>query len=123
MADAGKKALFWVPRMLTVLYIAFLALFAMDVFEGPGSIINKLLGLLIHLIPNFALIAALVIAWKREWVGAVFFPVLGVAYIVWSWGRFDWRAPLFISGPLFLIGLLFLLGKVLTGHHREPAAS
>ena len=52
----------------------------------------------------------LVLAWKWEWVGAVFFAALGIFYIVWAWGAFHWSAYASISGPLFLLAILFLLG-------------
>lgn len=105
-----NKLLFWTPRVLTMAFILFLGLFAFDVFEGPRSIMEKLGGFLIHLIPNFVLLLVLIVSWKREWVAAIFYPAIGAAGIVAFWERLTWQPVVFISGPLFLTGLLFLLG-------------
>ena len=101
--------LYWTPRILTIAFILFLGLFALDVFEGDESLIKKLVELLIHLIPNFVLILILIVAWKHEWIGTIAFTLVGIAYIVMFWGRFPVVTYLTISGPLFLIGLLFWL--------------
>jgi len=84
-------------------------LFAMDVFDGNESLIKKLGGFLIHLIPNFVLILILIVAWKHEWVGTIAFTLVGIAYIVMFWGKFPIVTYLVISGPLFLIAVLFWL--------------
>jgi hypothetical protein len=104
-----KTILYWTPRILTIAFILFLGLFALDVFEGNESMIKKLVGLMIHLIPNFVLILILIVAWKHEWVGAITFTLVGIAYIVMFWGRFPVVTYLTISGPLFLIAALFWL--------------
>ena len=102
-----KNSLYWTPRILTIVFILFLALFAFDVFEGDQSLIKKLGGFLIHLLPNFVLILILIVAWKHEWVGTIAFALAGIAYIVMAWGKFPFAPYLIISGPLFLIAVLF----------------
>ena len=104
-----NKALYWTPRILTIVFILFLGLFALDSFEGDQSLLKKAGGFLIHLIPNFVLILILIVAWKHEWVGTVAFVLVGIAYIVMFWGRFPLATYLTISGPLFLIAVLFWL--------------
>jgi hypothetical protein len=104
-----KNALYWTPRILTIVFILFLGLFALDVFEGDQSLIKKLGGFLIHLIPNFVLIVILIVAWKYEWVGTIAFTLVGIAYIIMFWGRFPVATYLIISGPLFFIAVLFWL--------------
>lgn len=104
-----NKALFWTPRILTIAFILFLGLFALDVFEGEESLIKKLGGFIIHLIPNFVLILILIVAWKHEWVGTIAFVVAGIVYIFMFWGKFPVATYLIISGPLFLIGIMFWL--------------
>lgn len=107
-----NKIMYWTPRILTIVFILFLALFAFDVFEGEQSLIKKLGGFLIHLIPNFALILLLILAWKREWIGFIAFMLAGIAYIVLFRGRFPFSTYLIISGPLFLIAVLFLINWI-----------
>ncbi|TNF42761.1 MAG: hypothetical protein EP310_05565 [Bacteroidetes bacterium] len=104
-----NKAIYWTPRILTIVFILFLALFALDSFEGDQSIIKKAGGFFIHLIPNFILILILVVAWKHEWVGTLAFTLIGIAYIFMFWGRFPVATYFIISGPLFLIAVLFWL--------------
>jgi hypothetical protein len=104
-----NKTLFWTPRILTILFILFLGLFALDAFEGDQSLIKKLGGFIIHLIPNFVLILILIVAWKHEWVGTLAFALVGIAYIIMFWGRFPVATYLIISGPLFVIAVLFWL--------------
>lgn len=104
-----NKFLFWSPRILTIVFILFLALFAFDSFEGEQSFIMKLGGFFIHLIPNFVLILILIVAWKNEWVGTLAFTLAGLAYVVMFWGRFPVSTYLIISGPLFIIAVLFWL--------------
>jgi hypothetical protein len=104
-----KSALYWTPRILTIVFILFLGMFALDSFEGDQSLLQKSGGFLIHLIPNFVLILILIVAWKHEWVGTIAFVLVGIAYIVMFWGRFPVVTYLTISGPLFLIAFLFWL--------------
>ena len=109
MSPITRRLLFWTPRVLTILFAVFVSAFALDVFGehyGPGQL---LVALGMHLIPTALIVAALLVAWRWEWVGAVLFFGLGAAYIVTVHGRASWDWYLFIAGPAFLIGLLFLL--------------
>jgi hypothetical protein len=76
-----ERALFWTPRILGVLFAAFLGSFALDVF-GEG--------------------------WRWGAAGGTLLIALGAWYLLGTWGRFHWSAYLAISGPLFLTGGLFL---------------
>ncbi len=113
-----KRALFWTPRILGILFAAFLSLFALDVFSAAYSLGETILALLIHLIPTTLIVLALAIAWRRDWLGTVVFTALALFYVAWS-GRLDWI--LVISGPLFLISILFLLNWIYAKYTR-PAA-
>ena len=104
-----KNALYWTPRIMTIVFILFLGLFALDSFEGDQSLLQKMGGFLIHLIPNFVLILILIVAWKYEWVGTIAFTLAGIAYIVMVWGKFPVATYFIISGPAFLIAVLFWL--------------
>ena len=116
-----RRILFWVPRILCILFIIFLSLFSLDVFGEGYGFWESILAFLIHNIPVFIAIIVLVIAWRWEWVGAVLFTAAAVFYIVMFWDDGDWIAYLMISGPLFLISILFLLNWLFRSqiHHRE----
>jgi hypothetical protein len=109
MNRIARKTLYWTPRLLCIAFALFLSLFALDVFdENEGW--DIVLALLMHLVPVYLVIGVLALAWRWEWTGAVLFTGLGLFYIIWTWGKFHWSAPVCISGPLFLVGGLFLLG-------------
>ena len=109
MKSPPERLLFWTPRILCLLFAAFLGLFALDVFGEGYGFRKTVFALLMHLIPTGVLLAALAISWRRERVGGLLFLGLGAYYLLAYRGRFHWSAYLVISGPLFLIGLLFLL--------------
>jgi len=121
MCQGTKRVLFWAPRLLMILFILFLGLFALDVFnEGYGPW-KTVVALFMHLIPHMILILILVVAWLREWVGALLFLGLGLFYIFSTWGRFPISTYAIISGPLFLVACLFGIGWIYRDEIRgEP---
>ncbi|HEY3295925.1 MAG TPA: hypothetical protein VGL38_10840 [bacterium] len=116
MTAITKRLLFWLPRGLCILFALFISMFALDVFDEHATFPDMALALLMHLIPTFIIVAALIVSWRWEWIGALIFSCLAVFYIIAFWGRFDLTAYLCISGPLFLLGLLFLWNWF---HHAE----
>lgn len=109
MKPKTNRIIFWTPRVLCLLFAAFISLFALDVFEESHGFWQTILALLMHLIPTFILLALLTLSWRWDWVGGVVFPALGIYYLVAFWGRFHWSAYALIAGPLLLLGALFLL--------------
>ncbi len=107
-----KRVLFWTPRVLCILFAIFLSLFALDVFSEGYGFWETILALLMHLVPVYIVVIALVIAWRWEWVGAILFIALALFYVISFLGRFHWSAYLGISGPLVLIGVLFLFNWI-----------
>jgi hypothetical protein len=102
-----QKLVFWTPRALSILFVLFLALFALDVFsENSGAAV--IVPLLIHLIPSLVLLAAAAIAWKYDWFGALTYFGFAVWY-VWSAG-FDrpWSWYAAIVFPAVVVGTLYL---------------
>jgi hypothetical protein len=104
-----KRLLIWSPRVLALLFAAFISLFALDVFSEFSSIWQVLVALAMHLIPTAMVLIALAIAWRWEWAGGTLFVALGMLYVGMAWGRLHWSAYALISGPLFLVGVLFLV--------------
>jgi len=115
MTDLTRRMLFWLPRALSILFIAFISLFALDVFGEQQSIWRTLAGLAIHLIPSFVLLIVLVVAWRWEWVGAALYAGAGALYVLTLLPRAQppaamkllWSAT--IAGPAFVIAILFLV--------------
>ncbi|MDZ7636503.1 MAG: hypothetical protein U5L72_19595 [Bacteroidales bacterium] len=69
----------WFARVLAILAILFMLMFSLDVFGGNESFPKQLLGFLIHNIPAFGLIIALVIAWRYEITSGILFVLSFVA--------------------------------------------
>ena len=107
-----KQVLYWTPRVLGICFAGFVSIFALDVFSEGYTFWETIGALLMHLVPTYIVVVALLLAWRWEWIGALLFIGLSVFYIVWVWGRFPWVTYLVISGPLFVTGVLFLLNWV-----------
>jgi len=109
----NNKYLYWAPRVLAILFIAFISLFALDVFTEGYGFLELLTALFMHLIPSFILVAILLIAWKWEKIGGIIFIVLALGFTVF-FNTYQQGILVFltISGPPFLIGALFLISKL-----------
>lgn len=103
-----KQLLVWTPRVLCLLFAAFLSVFALDVFSEAAGFWQTLGALAIHLIPTALVLIALGVAWRWESIGGVIFIGLGVMHVMISHGNLHWSAYAVITGPLFLVGGLFL---------------
>lgn len=88
MNPSTKAFLFWTPRILCIFFAMLLSLFALDVFEESAGFWRTILALLIHLVPVYLVVIALVVAWRWEWVGAALFAALALAQLLWAWDRF-----------------------------------
>jgi len=118
MKIMNKKLLFWTPRVISILFILFISLFAFDVFEGSDPWWMKAIGFLIHLLPSFALLIGLAIAWRWEWFGAVAYFGFSVWYLIFFNDQ-HWSALVLLGGLPILIGALWLVGWIKRDVIRE----
>jgi len=109
-----NKFIYWIPRIVSIIFILFLAMFSLDVFGNDYGFWGTLLAFLMHNIPVFILTAVLIISWKHEIVGGIAFILAGLLYIIMlllspnrQWYMLSWS--IIIAGPAFLIGALFLV--------------
>jgi hypothetical protein len=107
------------PRILAILFAAFLSLFALDVFGEGYGFWGTIFALFMHLIPSIIVPAALVIAWRWEAVGGILFLAVAAWNLVTTLNHLDWC--LFISGPPFLTGGLFLTDLVHRASRQRSA--
>jgi hypothetical protein len=107
MKQPANRLLLWTPRVLAILFAAFISMFAFDVFGEGYTFWETIVALVMHLVPTAAVLVALAIAWRWSWVGGILFLALGLVYIL-VFREGDWIVYLLISGPLFLVGALFL---------------
>ena len=114
----GRGWMFWTPRILSILFILFLALFSLDIFDGDYGFWGTVLGLLIHNIPSIVLTIFLIIFWNKGIVPGAVFILGGIVYIAMLLtgasmdGSFEWYMlswSLTIAGPAFVVGILFIL--------------
>ena len=114
----ANKFIFWTPRILAILFILFLALFSLDIFDGNYGFWGTILGLFIHNIPSLILLVILMMSWRHELVGAIIFGLLGIVGIVGTIGSMLTIPVWYMFNPIFIIlgvictsvGVLFYLG-------------
>jgi hypothetical protein len=111
------KIIHWLPRIICILAILFISMFAADAFEHGNTIWQKLGAFLMHLIPSFILLAFLIIAWKWEFVGGIIFIALGLGFIPYIFNHnynmnhsvgLTLGIVAAINLPFVLVGILFL---------------
>ena len=121
------KVFHWLPRIICLLAILFVSLFAADAF-APGLTIWQQLGAFImHLIPSFILLGFLIVAWKWEYVGGLIFLIIGLALspIVfmhnYNMNHSVWMSLgviLAITFPFVIVGVLFMVSHSLKKKNR-----
>jgi len=108
MDQKTNSLIIWAPRVMAIFLALFIAVFSLDVFDGTSDIWRVLGGFVIHNIPSMVLAVVIWAAWKREWLGAVVFVLLGMAYMLWNLDA-HWSVHAVITAPTILTGLLYLL--------------
>ncbi|MEY8019263.1 hypothetical protein AB8P51_00390 [Muriicola sp. SD30] len=115
----GYKILFCLPRILAILAILFISMFALDAFQHGLTLWQQILAFLMHLVPSFILLAVLIIAWKRELLGGIIFLILGLGLSPfvflhnYQMNQSVWMSLgiiTMITIPFVLVGVLFIAG-------------
>lgn len=114
----SAKIFYWMPRIICIIAILFISLFALDAFSPELSFWQQIGGFLMHLIPSFILLAILVLAWKKEFIGGILFMIigLGLSPIVFS-HNYRMNHSIFMSLgiiltitiPFVIVGVLFII--------------
>ncbi len=116
MNKTTKQLLFWSPRVICILAILFISIFAADAIEEGLSAV------LIHLIPSFVLITFLIVAWKWEFIGVIMFTLIGLGFapfiFMMNYNRNhsildSLFTILFITFPFIVVGILFIVSHLL----------
>lgn len=112
------KLLHWLPRIISLLAIMFISMFALDAFDPQKTIWQQISAFLIHLIPSFILIIFLVIAWKKEFIGGILFILVSVGFSPfifihnYNMNQSIWMSLLVIltiTIPFLIAGILFII--------------
>jgi hypothetical protein len=64
MRGTLERLLHWTPRILGLLFAAFVSVFALDVFGEGYTFWQTILALMMHLIPTGVVLVALAISWR-----------------------------------------------------------
>jgi hypothetical protein len=102
-----KNIFYRLPRVLAILFIIFISLFALDVFGEP----RWFLALFMHLIPSYIVIILTIISWKNEQAGGTLFLIAAALSIIFF-------KSMILAIPAAIIGVLFLMTK--TNHRGNP---
>jgi hypothetical protein len=123
------KLIHWAPRILGILSILFISIFAADSFEHGTTIWQKLVSLAMHLIPTFILTIILIIAWKWERIGGILFMLLGIGLspiiFILNYNRNHFSTGqslgivLMINFPFILVGILFMISDKIKKKEAE----
>ena len=112
----------WIPRIFCILAIMFISMFALDSFESGLTIWQQLGAFAMHLIPSIILLAFLIIAWKWELAGGIFYLVIGICLspFIFSMNYHNnhsvWMSLgiiLLITFPFIVVGALFIVSYFL----------
>jgi hypothetical protein len=109
------KILYWAPRVICIISILFISLFALDAFDPDLSIWQQIGGFLIHMIPSFILLTALLIAWKWELTGGIIFIILGLLLSSFLYTHnYRMNQSVWLSlGIVLMMGFPFVLSGIL----------
>jgi len=120
----STKVLYWTARILCILAILFISLFALDSVSSERTFWQNATALLMNLIPSFVLLAALIIAWKWEKTGGIILTIIGLALSIFvfilNYKRNHFsvanslKNALILTIPFILVGILFILS-----HYRK----
>ena len=115
--------IYWLPRIICILAILFVSMFALDAFAPGLSVWQQLGDFLMHLIPSFVLLAVLIIAWKWELYGGIAFTIIGLGLSPFIFmlnhnrNHFSVGASLgvvlMITFPFVVVGVLFIISHFL----------
>lgn len=116
MKTKVQKFWFWLPRVLTVMFALFLAIFSLDVITPEASLLDIVIGLFMHNLPSIVLIILLFLAKKSEWIIALSLFIFGSNFILRSLleqiALTQMLATnLLIALPSILIAILFIISR------------
>ena len=116
------RIFYWLPRIICILAILFVSLFAADAFAPGLTIWQQLRDFLIHLIPSFILLIILIVAWKWELTGGIVLMITGLVLspfvFMMNYNRthstgVSLGIVLMITFPFVVAGILFLVSNSL----------
>jgi hypothetical protein len=112
----SRKLIFFLPRILSLLFVGFISLFALDVF-GVYHGFELIIALFMHLLLPLGLLVFVILAWRYGLVGTIAFVGFAVFYAWQAREHPSWI--LLLSGPSLIVGLLYFLDRYLKRKIRK----
>jgi hypothetical protein len=112
------KIVHWTPRIICIIAILFVSMFAFDSFSTGNTLLENLGSLLMNLLPSFMLIAFLIFAWKWEMIGGIIFIIIGLGFSPFLYSHnFKMSQSvgsalgtvLLLTLPFIIVGVLFVV--------------
>lgn len=125
----GHKIIYLLPRVLGIIAILFISMFALDAFNPELTIWQQIQDFIMHLVPSFVLTLILVVAWKWEFIGGIIFLAIGVIFTPLIFmHNFNMNGSVWMSlgviaiitFPFILVGVLFILGHRIRLKQSKP---
>ena len=123
------KIIHWSPRVICILAILFVSMFALDAFDSKLSVWQQIGGFAMHLVPSFILLVFLIIAWKWELVGGILFTLVGVVLSPFVF-KMNYNMNQSVSMsigiiaaitfPFIVVGVLFIISHYLKKKQHIP---
>jgi hypothetical protein len=125
------KVLLWTPRILCILAILFISLFALDSFSPDKTFWQNTAAFLMNLLPSFVLLLILIVAWKWPLAGGIILLGAGLvtSILVFNLNYSQRHFPLgqsirnvsILCLPFLIAGVLFILSHF-RNRKEAPAA-
>lgn len=119
MSASSREFLRWSPRVIAIVYAVFISLFSLDAWGTGAGFWEELAAFIVHLMPTYFVLAALVIAWHRPRVGGVLFIILATVFGV-VFGRGEPATLLLMALAPTAIGLLLLCDACVDQSELQP---
>lgn len=123
------KIIHWSPRVICILAILTISMFALDAFDPGLTFWQQIGGFAMHLVPSFILLVFLIIAWKWELVGGILFTLVGVVLSPFVF-KMNYNMNQSVSMsigiiaaitfPFIVVGVLFIISHYLKKKQHLP---
>ena len=124
------KVFHWLPRIICILAILFVSIFAADAFGPELTVWQQLGAFVLHLIPSFILLGFLIVAWKWEYIGGIIFIIIGLGLSPlifihnYKMNNSIWMSLgviAIITIPFAIVGILFIISHFLKKKIAPPS--
>lgn len=106
-SKSGISKFVLIPRIIAVVYIFFLLLFALD--AGGNDLLQRIFSFVMNALPAILIAVCLALFWRRPKICGWVFLGVAVVFTVWFASYTQIDRFLIVSVPSVVIGVLFLI--------------